>query len=934
MRPIKLIISAFGPYAECETIDFEKLGNKGLYLITGDTGAGKTTIFDAITYVLYGKSSGKTRSSSMLRSKYAKPDVPTFVKMEFEYRNKKYVIERNPEYERPKIHGEGTTTQSANATLIYPDKDTPVTGSSNVTVAINALIGLDYEQFTQIAMIAQNDFLKLLLADTDERRKIFSKIFNTYPYEKLQLKLGDEAKRLRRLVDDQNKSISQYIDGIRCGDSFVARQQLEAIKNNKTENGIENTIDFIEELINNDQDLLKVINERIIKTEKALSDVDKKLVEVNRDNSAKKQKLNAEQFIESNKSNLEVLEKRVELCKEEEPVRKELEYKIKEQEQLMPRYDKLFDTEKEYVNELKLIKTKESEFESLCKEIENLNKVLATNKENLQKLKDADAVLVKIENAKTGYDNVKKNLSNIVNQCNDYEGKNHELELLQQRAIKANDSWETKSNECAAVEKTFLNQQAGILAGNLRDGEPCIVCGSTVHPNPFKLMDKQITEKMVEDAKNKVNELKAIATNYSNKAGMQNGIVDTLYESIVENFRNLKEIFKEVLEERAINTVSDIKAWSDEKLVKVEEAISKNNGYYEIAKNNVQVKEQIEKQIPKTEEQINNNNNKKDILNSGISNLKIKNRENAILLEQFREKLEFQSRKDAESNLNQLKINLSELENKATQALNSYDKCKKSIDDANATIKTIEEQLKDSKNYDLEQLISESNKLQEEKKAVNNQRNDVSIRIEINTGALENIKANLNKLVTTEEKYKWVNALAQTANGNINGKSKIALETYVQISYFERIINRANLRFMKMTNGQYELKRSTESDDQRSKTGLELNVIDHYNGTERDVRTLSGGESFKASLSLALGLSDEIHCAAGGIKIDTLFVDEGFGTLDEDSLNSAIEALNTLTEGDRLVGIISHVQELKTRIDRKIIVSKNKVKGSKVAVEI
>ena len=179
----------------------------------------------------------------------------------------------------------------------------------------------------------------------------------------------------------------------------------------------------------------------------------------------------------------------------------------------------------------------------------------------------------------------------------------------------------------------------------------------------------------------------------------------------------------------------------------------------------------------------------------------------------------------------------------------------------------------------------------------------------------------MNKLVTTEEKYKWVNALAQTANGNINGKSKIALETYVQISYFERIINRANLRFMKMTNGQYELKRSTESDDQRSKTGLELNVIDHYNGTERDVRTLSGGESFKASLSLALGL-------------DTLFVDEGFGTLDEDSLNSAIEALNTLTEGDRLVGIISHVQELKTRIDRKIIVSKNKVKGSKVAVEI
>ena len=232
----------------------------------------------------------------------------------------------------------------------------------------------------------------------------------------------------------------------------------------------------------------------------------------------------------------------------------------------------------------------------------------------------------------------------------------------------------------------------------------------------------------------------------------------------------------------------------------------------------------------------------------------------------------------------------------------------------------------------MEQLISESNKLQEEKKAVNNQRNDVSIRIEINTGALENIKTNLNKLVTTEEKYKWVNALAQTANGNINGKSKIALETYVQISYFERIINRANLRFMKMTNGQYEMIRKQSVDDNRGDRGLDLDIIDHYNGSVRDVKSLSGGESFMASLSLALGLSDEVQSGTGGIRVDSMFIDEGFGSLDEDSLEHAVKVLSELSGGSCLIGIISHVSELKGRIDRQIVVTKDKDNGSNLEI--
>lgn len=175
-----------------------------------------------------------------------------------------------------------------------------------------------------------------------------------------------------------------------------------------------------------------------------------------------------------------------------------------------------------------------------------------------------------------------------------------------------------------------------------------------------------------------------------------------------------------------------------------------------------------------------------------------------------------------------------------------------------------------------------------------------------------------------EQEYIWVKALSDTANGTLNGKRKVELETYIQMTYFDRILRRANLRFLTMSSGQYELKRREDGENKKEKAGLELNVIDHYNGSERSVRTLSGGESFQASLSLALGLSDEIQSHAGGIQLDAMFVDEGFGSLDEDSLNQAMKALEGLTRGNRMVGIISHVPELKERIGKKIVVTKRR----------
>lgn len=935
MRPIKLIISAFGPYAGCETIDFEKLGSKGLYLITGDTGAGKTTIFDAITYVLYGKTSGNIRTSNMLRSKYALPETPTFVKMEFMYRDKVYEIERNPEYERPKIHGEGTTKQLARATLTYPDSRPAVTGSGDVTCAVNELIRLDYEQFTQIAMIAQNDFLKLLLSETNERRKIFSKIFNTYPYERLQIKLNEEAAGLKRQVENQNLSIEQYVDGVKCGDSYVLQQAWNDTKNNKTEQGIEQILGLISEIINNDNEKIKVINNKIISIEKNQEDVNKKIAKVERDNLAIKQLNEARTYVENNQPLLEKLYQEIKLCKEEEPKQKELEYEIKEQELSMPDYNRLSEIKKEYAGDLEKIKDIENKINSIGQQNDKLDGELEKNKNILEEYKESETELLKLENDKKKYEELEKKVSDLLCQCNKYEKENDNLLKLQKDALTANENWERKSGECVALEKRFLNQQAGILAKNLVEGKPCIVCGSTTHPNPFKLMDEQVSENMINTAKSQVEKLKKIATDYSMKAGKWNGIVDTLYEKIINDY---KDAIKELETKENVNvteniTIIQVKKWMETLLVQIKERILAVDKESKEFNRQVLLVKNTEKMIPEIEEQLKKNQEYRENLNSENLELKIKANSDFTLQEQLKKKLKFESERDARKYLENLRANLKSIVDKFNFATQQYESCKKGIEEANTRIETIEEQLKTSEQYDLDGLKEQLKGLQEEKNRTYAERDNISVRLEINSQALENIKNNLDKMVQIENRYKWVNALAQTANGNLTGKDKLSLETYVQINYFERIIERANLRFMKMSNGQYELKRNEESGDQRAKSGLELNVVDHYNGTIRDVKTLSGGESFKASLALALGLSDEIHYSSGGIKVDTLFVDEGFGTLDEDSLNSAMETLSTLTEGDRLVGIISHVQELKEKIGSKIIVSKDKAKGSTVVVE-
>ncbi len=842
-------MSAFGPYAGRVEIDFEKFGDKGLYLITGDTGAGKTTIFDAIVFALYGEASGNNRDKNMLRSKYAKPDTPTFVELEFENKGEKYVIKRNPDYMRPAKRGDGETKENADAELIFFNGKSPITKMKEVTIAVEEIIGLDKNQFTQIVMIAQGDFLKLLLAKTEERRDIFRKIFHTMPYKTLQDRLKEKSKKLHDLHDDKNKSIAQYIRGIQCDYDSTVSVKWQQMRGNKTEAGIEEVRNVIDEIIEEDKGIISRDNKEIKVLDKEISQIDEKIGKADTLGKALKQKEKAIKSLEKNERDLIILEE--ELKKQETlgPERERLSFEIQKLTEKLGEYDKLDSILKELADNQKELENIEFQrIFSLNRDIEDLN-------QETKYLKDL--------------------------QCQ-YKDLNQKLSA--------------KRTEYIHMEQIFMNEQAGIMAAKLEEGKPCPVCGSMEHPNPAELTENAPSKEQVEQAKETVEQYEKETKKLSEQAHKQSMKVEVTEK---ETLMHIEKILGKITLEDAV-----------EKLKKV---LSNKS-----AKNNANLKLNCGYQC----------NDKT------IENYKMNIKSLETILKERKQTLQFESKSKAKAYINQLEKQQKALEKLFKRAEQQWEECKSNIEKANNTIKTVENQLKNTEMISLEEL-------KEERRAKEKRRNryleivsGAKSRVNINEKFQNEIGRQFEALKEVEKQWNMMKSLSNTANGNISGKEKILLETYVQMHYFDTIIQRANIRFMVMSSGQYELKRAAGSNNLKGQSGLELNVIDHYNGSERSVRTLSGGESFKASLALALGLSDEIHANAGGIQIDTLFVDEGFGSLDEESLNQAMNALTNVTEGNRLVGIISHIGEIKERIDRKILVRKDKINGSSITLEI
>ncbi len=691
MRPIKLTMSAFGPYADKTVLDMDSLGKSGLYLITGDTGAGKTTIFDAITFALFGEASGDVRKSNTFRSKYANPETPTFVELVFEYCQKEYRVKRKPEYMRPKKSGDGETKETADAELIMSDGRT--VGKTNaVTKEIEALLGVTRNQFTQIAMIAQGDFRKLLDADTKTRVEIFRQIFKTSPYKNLQEAIRRDSLDTYGLMEDAKKSIQQYVDSVRCSESDVLKFDLDSAKagNMLTEEEIKLVSDIIEA----DKKVLKSVTDSFSKAEKELSKIQTSLELYDKQEQTKKDYENNKLLIEEQKKAVEEAKSKHSAEEAKNPERDKLSKEINLLEASLPKFDEL-DSE---IKELKeLIAKKDDKKEALKKTNETLEKSfneLEKKKKRAEELKDAGANIEKLKGEADKLDGKIADIRALEGRLSDCRQKEKLLFDKQESVENALEAANEANAIYSKMNSAFLAEQAGILAGQLSAGSPCPVCGSKEHPSPATLSENAPTESDVKQAKEKSEKASDNAAALSNEAAKLKAEAEALKKDTDERAGKLFDSFEfdklgDLASDLKTQTKSQ-KAETEEKL-KVEEANNKE-------------KQSIEKELPVLEESVKSLEKEALELKTAIATLEASVTEKAKQVDKLKQELGFESKSKAAEKKNELKRNLEAYENALKSA-------KKALDDANRMLtefqgkqKGFEESMKDFVELDVEKL--------------------------------------------------------------------------------------------------------------------------------------------------------------------------------------------------------------------------------------
>lgn len=923
MKPLKLTLSAFGSYSSKTTIDMEQLGDGGLYLITGDTGAGKTTIFDAITFALFGEASGGAREKKMLRCKYSALSDKTFVELKFKSCGKEYTVWRCPEYERAKEKGSGTTIQPAEATLYFSDGRPPISKERDVTKAIEEILGLNKNQFSQIVMIAQGDFLKLLLAETKDRIEIFRNIFGTENYKLFQDKISERAKILETKRREINEKILYNIKSIHINPENPLYDELEAFKGADFILDLTPLTRLVQKIISVDDEKFSELDEKRLKIEKELDKTSRLLGEAEIIKKAKDELYLAEKFLLEEKPKLSQFEKELITRKKEREISEDLNKAVGKELALLSSYDKL----DELNDELLVITDKLKETSS---NITKLQKTQNAQSESLIKDKNELASLNDIQNTKGELEknyielNTESELySDIEKQYREYYSLLDSLASVQDNFKNENALYILAKDELDKKQELFWSNQAGILAKTLLPGEKCPVCGSYEHPEPTVLLEDAPEKEEIDALEEKTNTLKENLNDISKKAATIKGQAENLKNVITEkgssllSFSDFESFYENISE--GISILKEKKA----EIIKLIEDTDKKIERHSLLFKNIESKEL---EILNTKEKIKTKERELAVLSASENSIKLQ-------IQDLKKTLEFDFKSQAEEKINALNCEIKRLDANYKSAQTKFDELNKQIAENEAKAKALKAQIKDSSEYDQDELNSKKSYLSLEKNKLSDSIETIKTYNLYNKNALQNLTAENKELSKTEAEFISCSALSKTVCGNISGKDRIKFETFVQTTYFERILKRASYRLLKMTDGQYELKRSTNQ-QKGSQNGLEIEIYDHYNGSIRSVKTLSGGESFKASLALALSLSDEIQEYSGGVGIDTMFIDEGFGSLDEESLNQAINALSDLTSDNKLIGIISHVAELKSRIDKKIFVTKSKSGGSKISIEL
>ena len=896
MRPLKLTISAFGPYAgEC-VLELSSLGTGGLYLITGDTGAGKTTIFDAICYALYGRASGSARDNSdLFRSKYAAPETPTFVELEFLCHGQTYTVRRNPGYLRPARRGSGMVQEKPDAQLWLPDGSV-LTKEKQVTEKITQILGVGKEHFSSIAMIAQGDFQQLLLAKTEDRVKIFRKIFDTDKYKVLQDRLGVQTRAAEQRWRELRASQEQYAAMLRTPEQTEIRGlPMDEVRR------------ILEEALAADEGLLNGLSEQTGALEARSADL-AALTERSRNQQKQRQLLvEMRQSEGRGAEQLAAAEAALESAQAQEPRRAALTNEIAALEAVRPRYAELNALRRTQAAEEAKLRGLSRELEKTASELSAAQKQQTDAARELEELKGVPLLLSENGRVQEKLTQRQSELTALQKQDALYRTACGKTEQAQREYLAAAQVAADAQQQHQTLYRAFLDAQAGILASSLTAGAPCPVCGSVEHPAPAPLAEKAPTQDAVDAAQSKADAARKKAETASAKAGRLEGERAQLEQA-------LRDARDRLLAGQELGAAIEGCRAALEECAAVGAVLSEQD----------RRRRELEAAMPGLEKQIKALTERHGAAAQTAAALEATIRERAAQIRTAATSLPYPEEGLLLTQIGARKTERTGLENALNAAREHHRTVEGQLTGLRGRIEATQAALDAQEPIDFDAANLELSQVTGQLAALRQTGNAASGRLSVNRQVKAGLERTAGELAELEQKLRWLEPLAKTANGALSGKERLMLETFVQTTYFDRIIACANTRLLGMTDGQYELIRHTEAADGRKLTGLELDVIDHYNGSARSVRTLSGGESFKASLSLALGLSEMIQRQSGGIRFDTMFVDEGFGSLDEESLRQAIATLTNLSGADRLVGIISHVAELKERIDKQIVVTKTR----------
>lgn len=925
MKPLKLTMSAFGSYAGKNVIDFTGQ-QQGIFLITGDTGAGKTTIFDAITYVLYNQTSGGERNGNMMRSQYARPETETYVELEFLYRGQTYRVRRNPDYKITKTLKNGKIREQKvphSVELTLPD-GTVFPEKKNATDAkIIEILGLTADQFSQIVMIAQGDFLKLLYTKSDERKMIFSKLFRTDIYWKIQENLRRKSMEMDERIQENDRAFEQEKSRIILLpeseelplDELVERLR-ERLKDALKEQNLRRA--NVEEL-NKKITKYEEINKLFVSLEKIRQngkELEARQVESKERRQQIENALKADKVLVAEQQNL----------RQQQTVEQSVQA-IAKMEETLTNNQEMFETLKTQLQEVEAEQKREAA--DIQKKMLALEQSFPSY-EALQNARSEEQQAKKVweDLGKTSEESFHKKEAGIAALKEQQKRQEQVVEQMKKNWEQTSLSASESAKHYEHMYEAFLKEQAGILAENLSAGCPCPVCGSTVHPDPAKLSDHAVTELEVEQAKKTraaAEEKRDLAYAAFEAEKTEKQKLAQAVEKEEADFVLAQTIAKQQRKEAEQNYVS---------LQKIAEQIREKLVYPSLAEAKKQYAA-MQKALEAAEQEIERKRQKVSELAEAMNTLKgqkLAEEENQKTAKKLAAKTEKEYAKLLEKSgfVSEETYHLAILPERSRSKLEREEKeyesqCLRQQSEQ----KLLEKQVSGKTYTDTtelnEQLKAEKQALKEAEKTYM----ELHTAYENDRSVLQNCAVYLEKGKKLESEDQVIKSLSKTANGRLSGSAKIDFETYIQRQYFKQIIHEANKRLLTMSNHQFILKLKEEANTGRkTNEGLDLSVYSLVTDSERDVKTLSGGESFLAALAMALGLSDIVERSAGAIHPDMMFIDEGFGSLDAQSRQQAIEVLAELAGDSRMVGIISHVTELKEQIDRKLVVSRTD-KGSR-----